>query len=437
MKSKKILVVNFIILTLIAMILLTSCAKFKTGITLTGDTQSAKTISNSGLVLNHGDYKYFINGYVPATDIKEPSDNEFGKMKKGAIYRMKNVDGAKAELVVPTVVYSNAKGSGLVIYGNWIYYTTPSTDLHKTTGAIQTSFLNYMRTSLDGKNTQLVSTIKGNDVKHKFTKDGLMYFKEGSLYVKKYNEKLVEKKEKEIASGIETIVFPYSSDTSNNVISKYAFYTTKTEDYLEGAKVIKIDINGKNEEVKLDKAEYSLKTWFDEGENHFIYFTKSIFDGNAVNNVGLFRVSLNNDGSINQQSVKKVVNGIVSDSLVVMNNEVFFIRNQQLIGVQDNVEKIYAIDFPTSATLIAKEGRYMVYTSDGYLYKLDISDGATTLPQKISNIKVFLTWYQPEFLEGKVYYIADSDKQLYRNDIEDVDKEGLLIGEAIEKKESK
>lgn len=113
---------------------------------------SAEVISNGGFAVQKGDYIYFINGVEANT-----ADNTFGKPLKGTVQRI-SVDNLKAanysstETVVPQIVYTTAYNAGLFIYGDYIYYPTPST-ARNSDGTVLNSELELKRTKLDGTET--------------------------------------------------------------------------------------------------------------------------------------------------------------------------------------------------------------------------------------------------------------------------------------------
>ena len=120
---------------------------------LDGDISvSSAEISNGGLAVEKGNYVYFINGRESYT-----ADNTFGNVVKGAIMRISKTDLAarnysSVQTVVPSIVYAGNSNAGIYIYGDRVYYTTPSTE--KTgNGDVQNSYLQFRSTRLDGTDT--------------------------------------------------------------------------------------------------------------------------------------------------------------------------------------------------------------------------------------------------------------------------------------------
>ncbi|MDE7264656.1 MAG: hypothetical protein K2N52_00075, partial [Clostridia bacterium] len=124
-----------------------------------------------------GDYIYFINGRENYT-----ADNTFGNVVKGAVMRISkenfaNRNYSAVDTVVPLIAYSGNVNAGIFIYGEYIYYTTPSTDKNSD-GEIQNSHLTFRRTRLDGTGTSKNYYIQlaDNTVDYRYVEvDGVVY----------------------------------------------------------------------------------------------------------------------------------------------------------------------------------------------------------------------------------------------------------------------
>lgn len=108
--------------------------------------------SNGGFAVQTDDYVYFINGAELNT-----ADNTFGTPLKGSIQRISKADMeahnySASETVVPLVAYSSYYYAGIYIYGDRIYYATPST-ARNSSGEIQNSNLEFKSSALDGSET--------------------------------------------------------------------------------------------------------------------------------------------------------------------------------------------------------------------------------------------------------------------------------------------
>lgn len=116
------------------------------------DTTAAQVTSNGGFAVQTGDYVYFVNGVE-----SNSAENSFGSVVKGSIQRISKADLAEhnytaSQTVVPLVTYSEHYNAGIYIYGDNIYYATPST-AKNSSGEVQYTKLEFKSTSLNGKNT--------------------------------------------------------------------------------------------------------------------------------------------------------------------------------------------------------------------------------------------------------------------------------------------
>lgn len=118
---------------------------------LDGDI-SGEVVSNGGFVVEKGDYIYFINGIQSNT-----ATNSFGEVEKGSLQRIAKADLSSGnyenvQTVVPLIMYSGNYDGGIFIYGDYVYYSTPSSE-RNSSGEVLNSRLEFRRTNLDGTET--------------------------------------------------------------------------------------------------------------------------------------------------------------------------------------------------------------------------------------------------------------------------------------------
>lgn len=129
------------------------CGGFYSSAPLDGEIfTDAPAVSNGGFAVEKGNYVYFINGVEANT-----AANDYGKPVKGAIYRiskdnLKNRNYSTVDKVVGNVAYSADYNSGIYIYGDSLYYATPST-ARNADGVVQNSTLDLKSAKLDGSQT--------------------------------------------------------------------------------------------------------------------------------------------------------------------------------------------------------------------------------------------------------------------------------------------
>lgn len=132
--------------------LLTACNSYYNAEKLDYTPSNVKAVSNGGFAVEKDGYVYFINGKQVNT-----ADNSFGTPVRGAIMRISNADLAarkysSAQTVVPHIAYSGNYNGGIFVYGDYVYYATPSTEKNSD-GIVQNENLAFKSTRLDGTET--------------------------------------------------------------------------------------------------------------------------------------------------------------------------------------------------------------------------------------------------------------------------------------------
>ena len=153
MRNKKIKIVSILAaVACLGAVTFTGCGEETyTGTKLPGYTSSQNAAeSNGGFAVKKDGYVYFVNGMENYT-----AANEYGKVVKGSLMRIseENLNGGKydkAETVVPMLFASQNMDSGIYIYGDYVYYATPTTDKDAQTSVVQNSWIDFKRAKLDG-----------------------------------------------------------------------------------------------------------------------------------------------------------------------------------------------------------------------------------------------------------------------------------------------
>lgn len=126
--------------------------------------------SNGGSVVVKGDYAYFINGVAEYTD-----SNEYGSVSTGSLVRIKKSDLAapdgKAEIVIPSLFVAGDKTAGFWIFGNEVFYATPTTAKNQA-GVIENSKLDFVKTSLSGDKSVILTTVDSNSTSYRYVQSG-------------------------------------------------------------------------------------------------------------------------------------------------------------------------------------------------------------------------------------------------------------------------
>lgn len=169
---------------------MTSCGgKSYKGDTLDVTITDAAAVSNGGFAVEKDDYVYFVNGAEDYT-----ASNKYGDVTKGALMRVKKSDlgkvGAETDVVVPLLFVSQSTESGIFIYGDRVYFATPTTDKNLS-GEVENSWIDFKSAKLDGSEVMkdYYFRLKNNATNYRFVEvDDVvycMYEEDGAL--KSYN----------------------------------------------------------------------------------------------------------------------------------------------------------------------------------------------------------------------------------------------------------
>ena len=137
-------------------------------------TNYGSVLSNGGFIAETEKYIYYINGFASYGE-----DNTFGKPIKGALMAADKSTFAsgnvKTEIVVPKLFVAEDYNAGVYIYGGYVYYGTPSTDLNNY-GEVAKGEMTFTRTKLDGSSTETFFTVDFLNYTYRFVeKGGVVY----------------------------------------------------------------------------------------------------------------------------------------------------------------------------------------------------------------------------------------------------------------------
>ena len=197
---------------------------------LSGDI-SGNVVSNGGFAVEKGNYIYFINGVESNTAV-----NSFGDVLKGSLVRISKENlaagnYASGETVVPLIMYSGNYDGGIYIYGDYVYYSTPSA-AKDSSGATLNSRLEFKRSKLDGSETMSGYYFQSENtaVDYRFVEvDGkvyLMYALSESLYGEEdavsniHSVNLETGKDTLLAYNVDSYFFD-----EDNLSNPYVYYT--------------------------------------------------------------------------------------------------------------------------------------------------------------------------------------------------------------------
>ena len=215
---------------------------------LDGDYSYSEVVSNGGFAVEAGNFVYFINGVEANT-----ATNTYGDVQKGALVRISKDNLAAGnysdvQTVVPLVMYSGAYDGGIFIYGDRVYYSTPST-ARDSSGEVLNSRLEFKSTKLDGTETMtgFYFQSESNDFTYRFVEVGgkvyLMYALSEILYGTEAHTNIHSV---DLETGEDTVlaynVASYSFD-SKDLTNPYVYYTMNVTYNLGTTNAVTADYN--------------------------------------------------------------------------------------------------------------------------------------------------------------------------------------------------
>lgn len=399
---------------------------------------SGEVSSNGGFAVVKGEYVYFINGAETNT-----ADNAFGTPVKGALVRTKIADlgndNPASEVVVPKLFYSSADEAnrGFYIYGDYVYYTTPSTEKDKT-GTVQNTSLKFTRTKLNGSDTTEITTVKSLTAGYKYVQDGEKVYLVVNTTDDKGNNVLVSydatKKNTVLATSGTVQNFVFSDDLTKN----YCYYVETAHDDNRNEdesfqNIVKFNFNGEDKSTVLEGNEGTQGATFtlikDTGAN--LFYSKTYVDTTvativkyyaSVNgaftgegNVLLSESTTNASTIFATSSFYKDVNAIIyfDTTLGFVKYDYTEKDNDATYGLTYLVTDKKVLNELTSLTVSSYEKDYVYMTdSSNYYYRIGVEallNGNAAVEQiTYVSLKTSSTFYKPEFVGDYILAVSDT-----------------------------
>lgn len=459
-----------------------ACGKNKFTYTDMTDWGAIKTETLGGFAFETDNYVYFINGEAKNTD-----DNKFGKPIKGSLVAVSKSElgkeNAKYSIVVPKLFAATDKFSGLFVAGEgenaYVYYGSPCTD-KDSSGSAASSRMTFMRTSLDGKNTDTYLTIASLSYEYRFFEvDGkvyILYYDEENTQIVCYNT--ADKSEVVVAKTDAETTTPYTingatyypslssyklATTSNGLSLVYTIdlysenyyedkaskegYTRKTAKFnllvaytVGDAKIDGLDFYGKlviaPETAKADNCNYAVEQIQKGATEEFVFITKTDIHSKATS----YGASKANFVEKKWEEVKELTKVSTTSILVDLENiyavdtEKQIIYKTTLIGDAFTEEQKIATATEANQLLFIDGDYIYYYTSGNNLACYDMkSDEANKKQIKVSEDIVATSWYAPEVVkvDGKTFVLYldnSSEGASYIKCIDVTDKSDANIG---------
>ena len=177
-----------------------------------------KAGTNGGFAVQKGEWIYFINGHEDYT-----ADNEYGEVVKGALLRIKEADLIakkydQTDVVVPMLFVAQNFDAGIYIYGDSVYFATPTTD-KDLDGNTENSWIDFKSAKLDGSEAMKGNyfRLENNAAQYRFVEENgvvyCLYVEDGALY--SYNTK--EDVTTTLVKGASTYYFDEKNPENPNV----------------------------------------------------------------------------------------------------------------------------------------------------------------------------------------------------------------------------
>ncbi len=422
------------------------------GLTACNDTKPTTTMTNWGAIKSIGgavaeteNYLYYINGIGASAD-----DNTFGNPIKGALMAVDKssigTDELKTEIVVPKLFIASDYDAGVYLFGEgeetYVYYATPSVE-KDASGKVASNSLSFMKTKLDGSNTETFFTIKGLSSYYRIAENNgvvyIVYFESDEEAIKVFDT----------STKTHTVIAEVNAETTEAVefpngtigyqsLSSYRFIpngesvqviysmTVYAENYYED----KAETEGE-EYVRAEESFNAIYTYtVGDSKNEYGVYGKMLKCGEEKDityNLGIvedgyffyeettltgktttYALSLNNiDGEpVLIKNSDYVAALIVIESL----DEIYFIDSEKEVVyktslIQDDTKiKEMVITGNKASSLLYKNNGYMYYFSNSSkLARIKLE--ANAVEESVSSSLVTSTWYAPQIftINGNEY----------------------------------
>ncbi len=227
-------------------------------------------ISNGGFAVEKDGYVYFINGQALST-----ASNEYGDATKGALYRIskENLEAGnydKTDIVVPLLFVSGNTESGIYIFGDRVYFATPTTDKDLDGNVI--SGLDFKSAKLDGTDVMSDYYFRAStSTQYRYVKgdDGkiyCLYVDNGALKSFCVADKPEDRKETVLVQGAaSSFIFNKDQDGEDSDVVYYTmnvpntFFGTENAANESYTQIYRVSATATVTNVNKDTASYTVK----------------------------------------------------------------------------------------------------------------------------------------------------------------------------------
>lgn len=324
---------KLLILSVAAAMSVSALSACSTAFTPASGIPEGEVSSNSGFVVEVGEYVYFVNGVETYT-----TDNTYGNVVKGALMRAKKTDLTKAETIVPSLMVAADYSSGIYVYGDRVYYATPN-NVKNTEGKIENDYLDFKSAKLDGTDVQSYFNVANNATVYRYVESGdsvyLVYALDGTdLY--SYNTET--RTDTLLAKGVEGYVVS-SSDKQDPVI----YYTMGVSEYLDTDEPNELAYNqiySVTADTTVASYEYTFSQEYldkNNGKAPYVNLGKIVLDGIGQNGVDEKGIATQYTYDLKDGVTPLTPNGYTYELTSYANGGIYFTRSE-LTGTETKGE---------------------------------------------------------------------------------------------------
>ena len=421
MKNKWLKIILALTLAVVTAVCAIACGEgnWKGNVSL---TNPGNVIKNGGFVIETNNYVYFINGEEDYT-----ASNKLGTPVKGALMVAEKSALANGNVepktVVSKVISSGDYSAGIYLFGDQIYYATPSTK-KDSNGKVANDYLEFCSTSFDGNKRTEYLTVNGNATAYRFAeKDGTVYV----IYYDSESSSIVSYDTKQGKSST-LVESPASYNFLDNDAIKstgIAFiYTESVKDestgnaenfnkvfaYTVGAEKAEEVLTGKKN--NLDNITYAVT--FVDGENVFFTATPAT-DSALVKTYSANVKELEDETKYNlyKDSALAVKTNLFVDGKVYTINTTDGTIVEYSEYADGNYGYVKAVAKVGASTLLFKEGNYVYYVnSSTELARVDVTNVDGGNEERVSTGTIVSDWYEVTLADGYVFWLDSTAEGL-------------------------
>ena len=406
--------------------------------------------TQGGFVVETDNYAYFING-----EGVTGGDNKYGVPVKGTLMAVDKstlgTENVKTSIVVPKLFLAKDRSAGVYIYGSgaetYVYYGTPCIE-KDSSGKPASSYMTFMRTRLDGKESEDFFTINSLSAEYRFVeRDGvvyIVYYDSADQAIKTFNTQtkqttLIAKTDATTTTEVTINGKTYyvslggykfcSADEGAVVIYTLTvfnenYYPSKAEE--EGytratAKfnvLVSYDVN--DEKVALDGCDFKGSVVANGNEGNLTYSVARVQKGAEEDFVILTTTDANSkvvNSIVTKAEIKELnkwqktfSSDLVSGSGILVDETAYYyvdtekqvIIKTTLVGDRFNEEYKIATSSSATTLLFIDDGYIYYYNSDNAIACLKIPVEGQSVEKneiKVSEGLVSSSWFAPEVIK--------------------------------------